>query len=66
MSASPLNGFDPLAEAIESGGVVGSLFQEATKRVILNILRSYTGYYDVFSEVIQNFTGCAGRETSLL
>jgi hypothetical protein len=30
------------------------VFEDATKRVIHNILRSYTGFYDLFSEAIQN------------
>lgn len=52
--ANSLEGFDPLSEAVNVGGTERALFEEATKRVVLNILRSYTGYYDVFSELIQN------------
>jgi hypothetical protein len=49
-----LTGFDPLDEAVGAGSTEKALFEEATKRVVLNILRSYTGYYDIFSETIQN------------
>ncbi|SDI58238.1 hypothetical protein SAMN05216338_1025111 [Bradyrhizobium sp. Rc2d] len=28
--------------------------KKAAKRAVLNILKSYTGYYDAFSEMIQN------------
>jgi nitrogen fixation/metabolism regulation signal transduction histidine kinase len=49
-----LDGFDPLSEAVAVGATERALFEDATKRVVLNILRSYTGYYDVFSEVTQN------------
>jgi Histidine kinase-, DNA gyrase B-, and HSP90-like ATPase len=31
-----------------------SIFEEATQRVVQNILKSYTGYVDIFSEIIQN------------
>jgi hypothetical protein len=31
-----------------------SPFEAATQRAVLNILKSYTGYFDVFSELIQN------------
>jgi Histidine kinase-, DNA gyrase B-, and HSP90-like ATPase len=49
-----LNGFDPLTEKF--GDEIGdrSIFEEATKRVVQNILKSYTGYFDLFSELIQN------------
>ncbi len=30
------------------------VFEEATQRVVQNILKSYTGYWDLFSELIQN------------
>jgi Histidine kinase-, DNA gyrase B-, and HSP90-like ATPase len=51
-----LNGFDPLEITADTGAgpVNSTVFEEATKRVIHNILRSYTGFYDVFSEAIQN------------
>ncbi len=45
MNTKDLKGFDPLesqAEGVVSSGSV--IFEDATKRVIHNILRSYTGY----------------------
>ncbi len=49
-----LNGFDPLAEGTGINANDRSVFEEATRRVVQNILKSYTGYFDVFSEVLQN------------
>jgi len=46
--------FDPLSESLELPGADNSIFQEATRRVVENILKSYTGYFDAFSEMIQN------------
>jgi Histidine kinase-, DNA gyrase B-, and HSP90-like ATPase len=45
-----LNGYDPL----DSLNTSDRLLAEATHRNILNILKSYTGFYDIFSEAIQN------------
>lgn len=52
--SSALNGFDPLAENLELLQSDLSPFEAATQRAVLNILKSYTGYFDVFSELIQN------------
>jgi Histidine kinase-, DNA gyrase B-, and HSP90-like ATPase len=49
-----LNGFDPLAEGAGIAGYEKSVFEEATRRVVQNILKSYTGYFDVFAELLQN------------
>lgn len=49
-----LTGFDPLNEAVGAGSTERQVFEDATKRVVINILKSYTGYYDVFSETLQN------------
>ena len=46
-----LDGFDPLAATDND---FGELFDQASRREINNILKSYTGYYDVFSEMLQN------------
>ncbi len=55
MTLDELIGFDPLEANSDSGLAGGSaVFEDATKRVIHNILRSYTGFYDLFSEAIQN------------
>jgi hypothetical protein len=44
-----LDEWDPLATSDDQGMVVA-----AQKREIGNILKSYTGYYDLFAELIQN------------
>jgi len=44
-----LEGFDPLQEA-----AVISTGDDPNKPVVLNILNSYTGFYDLFSELVQN------------
>ncbi len=49
-----LDGFDPLSENMQEDLRDRSIFQEATKRIVSNILKSYTNYFDVFSELIQN------------
>lgn len=45
-----LEPWDPLARVDEDPG----LYAAAQKREIRNILKSYTGYFDLFSEMIQN------------
>lgn len=54
MNTQSIEGFDPLTENLEPNAPERGMFEEATKRVILNILKSYTGYFDVFSEIMQN------------
>lgn len=49
-----VHNFDPLSETLELPGADNAIFQEATRRVVENILKSYTGYFDAFSEMIQN------------
>jgi hypothetical protein len=51
-----LDGFDPLGEeAVANDAAALSLvFEESKKRDIQNILKSYTGTFDLFSEVLQN------------
>jgi HSP90 family molecular chaperone len=49
-----LSGFDPLAEGANLAIYGKSVFEEATQRVVQNILKSYTGYFDIFSELLQN------------
>ncbi len=48
------NGFDPLEAAISKDKRHTELINAAKRREIRNILKSYTGYFDVFSELIQN------------
>src|ERR1700687_697669 len=50
-----LDGFDPLAADDGSAGTsIATVLEEASKRIVHNILKSYTGYYDLFSELLQN------------
>lgn len=49
-----IHDFDPLSESLSLPGADNSIFQEATRRVVQNILKSYTSYYDAFSEMFQN------------
>lgn len=49
-----VHNFDPLSESLALPGADNAIFQEATRRVVENILKSYTGYFDAFSEMIQN------------
>jgi Histidine kinase-, DNA gyrase B-, and HSP90-like ATPase len=52
--STELEGFDPLAEGSIANSPDRSVFEEATRRVVQNILKSYTGYFDLFSELLQN------------
>jgi len=50
-----IDGFDPLGnDPTAEGSQMSHIFEEASKRIVHNILKSYTGYYDLFSELIQN------------
>lgn len=50
-----IDGFDPLAaEFADRGPSITQVFEDASRRVVHNILKSYTGYYDLFSELLQN------------
>lgn len=52
---SSLDGFDPLASHLfDSGTSLEQVFEDASRRVVHNILKSYTGHYDLFSELLQN------------
>jgi signal transduction histidine kinase len=54
-SATTLDGFDPLAaDDTTVGTSIAAVLEEASKRIVHNILKSYTGYFDVFSELLQN------------
>jgi len=39
-----IQSFDPLAEHLQEGAPERGVIEQATKRVVLNILKSYTGY----------------------
>jgi hypothetical protein len=54
MAQVDLKGFDPLQTQSEPGLGGSAVFEDATKRVVHNILRSYTGFFDLFSEATQN------------
>lgn len=60
--ANQLDGFDPLSEGVSPNPTDRSIFEEATRRVIQNILKSYTGYFDLFSELIQNSLDAIDRK----
>jgi hypothetical protein len=50
-----IDGFDPLAaDESPTGTSINTVLEEASKRIVYNILKSYTGYYDIFSELLQN------------
>jgi Histidine kinase-, DNA gyrase B-, and HSP90-like ATPase len=54
-SLSSIDGYDPLAtDDTATGNSMASVLEDASKRIVHNILKSYTGYYDVFSELLQN------------
>jgi hypothetical protein len=48
-SLKELDGFDPLQDVMTLSSA-----DDPNKPVILNVLNSYTGFYDLFSELIQN------------
>ncbi len=50
----PYEDFDPLEATLEGNTAKNELLKIAKKREILNILKCYTGYFDIFSELIQN------------
>lgn len=54
--AVALDGFDPLgADTTTSDtAALSQVFEESKKRDVQNILKSYTGTFDLFSEVLQN------------
>lgn len=54
-----INGLDPLAlltkrRNSDDGSAIFAVLDQASKGTVNNILKSYTGYFDVFSEPIQN------------
>lgn len=53
-SAADLEGFDPLADKSPPETAMKEIFEQAIKGEVLNILRSYTGTLDCFSEGLQN------------
>ena len=57
---APFDPWDPL----EPGGEDPGIFIAAQRREINNILKSYTGYFDIFSEMIQNSLDAVERRAS--
>ncbi len=53
-----LDPWDPLVQTDDPGVLVA-----AQKREITNILKSYTGYYDLFAELLQNALDAVERRT---
>ena len=53
MGTISIDGYDPLSVEYSSEENE-KLLDQANRRIILNILKSYTGYFDIFSETIQN------------
>lgn len=53
-SMNSIDGFDPLDEYLDPTAAHAALIQESTRRVVQNILKSYTGFFDIFNETIQN------------
>ncbi len=60
-----IDGFDPLTSVIESDLSMQNMLDNASRRVVLNILKSYTGYFDVFSEIIQNSLDALERRSNI-
>jgi hypothetical protein len=54
VSVDSIDGFDPLATSDTNAPSMTSVLEDASKRIVFNILKSYTGYYDIFSEMLQN------------
>lgn len=54
MTATTLAGYDPLGGLVGNSPEIRELVEDANKQVILNILKSYTGVFDCFSEALQN------------
>src|SRR2546425_7956 len=54
--------WDPLSDTSLSDA---TLINEMKRQEIRNILRSYTGFYDLFSELIQNSLDAVDMRTSI-
>ncbi len=52
-AAFDIDGFDPLSIDV-SDAETTKMLDEQNRRIVSNILKSYTGYFDLFSELIQN------------
>ncbi len=63
MSSNTLAGYDPLGEFGTTSPEIRELVEDTSKRVILNILKSYTGIFDSFSEALQNALDAGERRS---
>jgi len=54
MTTAAIDGFDPLSISLSDSGEQRRLLEEQTKRFIQSILKSYTGFFDLFAELTQN------------
>jgi len=54
ISKNTLEGYDPIGLEQSSDDTLASIVEDARRRDVLNILKSYTGYYDLFAEALQN------------
>ena len=52
--AEEINGYDPLDENLDPASAHIEFLRQSTRRDVQNILKSYTGYFDIFNETIQN------------
>lgn len=60
-----IDGFDPLAISLSDSVEQRRLLEEQTKRFIQSILKSYTGFFDVFAELTQNALDALERKSGL-
>lgn len=66
-----ISGFDPLCAQVEIAAspetktYLDCVMNEAAKATIVNILKSYTGFYDLFSEALQNALDATQKKTKL-
>lgn len=60
-----VDGFDPL-ESEPAAETLRGMMDDANRRIVLNILNSYAGFYDLFSELIQNALDAVQHQRRLL
>lgn len=66
MTTFQIDGFDPLEGSGEANLDLKGMVDEANRRVVQNILNSYAGYFDIFSEPIQNALDAVQQKSALL
>lgn len=65
MTADPLHGFDPLGTS-DDNVEIQKILDASSRRIIQNILKSYTGFFDVFSESIQNALDAIEKKSRII